>query len=44
MALDLSKDFFKILEEEEEVEDTFFTLVVKGQLPRPTREMLLERI
>lgn len=37
MALDLSKDFFKILEEEEEeVEDTFFTLVVKGQLQSST--------
>lgn len=35
MALDLSKDFFKILEEEE-VEDTFFTLVVKGQLQSST--------
>lgn len=36
MALDLSKDFFKILEEEEEVEDTFFTLAVKGQLQSST--------
>lgn len=36
MALDLSKDFFKILEEEEKVEDTFFTLVVKGQLQSST--------
>lgn len=36
MALDLSKDFFKILEEEGEVEDTFFTLVVKGQLQSST--------